>query len=208
MKEKPIIVRLAEFLSGYSTTSKEFEETLHKLKSLALSLNKDLDYYKSKTSELSSKIDGLDIMLNEKIRIVDNLNEQLRVALNNYQQLNSNYDMLGKENKALSNKHNILIGYIISGIQSIEIFSDAAFSKEQVIKSLYIQFEQFLSALDIEIYENLEGRINPQFHKIEATHYSEDITKEGYISKSLGKGFRIGDKCIKEQPVEIFTHTI
>lgn len=215
MKEKPFIVQLAEFLSGYSGTSKERDETLRHLQERAKSLNEELYLYKSKADEQSAKvveagqqIEHLENTIQEKDQKIGNLTEQLRTISDQYQKSLERCNTLSKDIEKLSNKQNVLVGYIMSGIQNSEIFSAETFPKAQVIQFLNAQLEQLLSALDIEIYEDVDVHVDPLFHKIEATKHCDNAAKEGYISRSLGKGFRIGGKCIQEQPVEIYTHNI
>lgn len=215
MKEKPFIVQLAEFLSGYSGTSEKLDETLRNLQEKAKSLNQELCSYKAQSEELSAKIIGLN-QANERLeksiakknKEIEVLSGQLVKASAEQKETDERCNNLNNALQSVSGKHNVLVGYIISAIQNSEIFSAASFSKEQVIQFLNAQLEQLLSALDIEIYEDKDIHVNPVFHRIEATQYCEDITKEGIISRSLGKGFRVGNKCIQEQPVEIFTHNI
>lgn len=215
MKEKPLIVQLAEFLSGYSGTSKELDETLRYLQERTKSLNEELCLYKSKADEHSAKvieagqqIEHLENTIQEKDQKIGNLIEQLRTISDQYQKSLERCSTLSKDIELLSSKQNVLVGYIMSDIQNSEIFSAETFSKAQVIQFLNALLEQLLSALDIEIYEDVDVHVNPLFHKIEATKHCHDAAKEGYISRSLGKGFRVGDKCIQEQPVEIYTHNI
>lgn len=215
MKEKPFIVQLAEFLSGYSGTSKELDEKLCHLQEQAKSLNKELCLYKSnsqkqsvKIVEATHRIEYLEKLIQDKNQEIGNLTEQLSILTDRYQKKLDRYNTLNNEVELLSRRQNVLVGYIISGIQNSEIFSAETFSKDQVIHFLNTQLELLLSALDIEIYEDIDIHVNPIFHKIETTKHCDDITKDGFISKSLGKGFRIGDKCIQEQPVEIYTYNI
>ena len=209
MKEKPFIVQLAEFLSGYSGTSKELDETLHNLQERAKSLNEELCSYKSQSKELSNnlqesqqKVEDLEQILEKKELEIEHLSAEICSASDQHKIDEERCYKLSKDLETISDKQNILVGYIMSAIQNSEIFSGASFTKEQVIQFLNAQLEQLLSTLDIDIH------VNPLFHKIEATQYCEDVTKEGLIYRSLGKGFRIGEKCIQEQPVEIFTHNL
>lgn len=213
MREKPFIVQLAEFLSGYTGTSNELDETLRRLKERAKSLNEELDSYKSKCKELTdwnseaeNKIKNLESSLKEKNQEVETLSERLYAATEQLKEALEKSDALNQDLERMSDKQNELVGYIMSAMQNSEIFSGKSFSKEQVIQFLNTQLEQLLSALDIESFEDINIPVSPLFHKIEATQYTEDIAKEGLISKSFGKGFKIGEKCIQEQPVEIFTH--
>lgn len=215
MKEKPYIVQLAEFLSGYSGSSKEQDETLRHLQARAKALNEELRTYKSeceklngRISETEDKIGGLENLLQEKNQEIDTLSKQLYESTDQLKKVLERYNTLSKDLEIMSDKQNTIVGYIMSAIQNSEIFSGSSFSKEQVIQFLNTQLEQLLSVLDIEIYEDINVPLNPLFHKIEATQYTEEITKEGLISKSFGKGFRIGERCIQEQPVEIFTHNL
>lgn len=215
MREKPFIVQLAEFLSGYTGTSKEQDETLRRLQERAKSLNEELDSYKSKCKELTdwnsqveNKIKNLESSLKEKNQEVGTLTERLYAATEQLKEALEKSDALNQDLERMSDKQNEFVGYIMSAMQNSEIFSDESFSKEQVIQFLNTQLEQLLSALDIEVFEDINIPVSPLFHKIEATQYTEDIAKEGLISKSLGKGFKIGEKCIQEQPVEIFTHNL
>lgn len=215
MREKPFIVQLAEFLSGYTGTSKEQDETLRRLQERAKSLNEELDSYKSKCKELTdwnsqveNKIKNLESSLKEKNQEVGTLTERLYAATEQLKEALEKSDALNQDLERMSDKQNEFVGYIMSAMQNSEIFSDESFSKEQVIQFLNTQLEQLLSALDIEVFEDINIPVTPLFHKIEATQYTEDIAKEGLISKSLGKGFKIGEKCIQEQPVEIFTHNL
>ena len=213
MREKPLIVQLAEFLSGYTGTSNELDETLRRLQERAKSLNEELDSYKSKCKELTdwnseaeNKIKNLESSLKEKNQEVETLSERLYAATEQLKEALEISDALNQDLERMSDKQNELVGYIMSAMQNSEIFSGKSFSKEQVIQFLNTQLEQLLSALDIESFEDINIPVSPLFHKIEATQYTEDIAKEGLISKSFGKGFKIGEKCIQEQPVEIFTH--
>lgn len=215
MKEKPFIVQLAEFISGYSGTSKELDETLHNLQARAKSLNEELCSYKSqskellnKVQELQQKVDNLEQTIEKKNIEIEHLSTEICSASEQHKIDEERCNKLSKDLESISDKQNILVGYIMSAIQNSEIFSDASFTKEQVIQFLNAQLEQLLSTLDIETFEDINIHVNPLFHKIEATQYCEDVTKEGLISRSLGKGFRIGEKCIQEQPVEIFTHNL
>lgn len=215
MKEKPFIVQLAEFLSGYSGTSKELDETLRNLQEKAESLNEELCSHKAQSAELSDQllktkhtIESLEQSLQKKNIEIDNLSNKLSIASEQHKKDEEKCDKLGKELEIIISKQNTIVGYIMSAIQNSEIFLGVSFSKEQAIQFFNAQLEQFLSVLDIETFEDINILVNPLFHKIEATQYCEDSSKEGLISKSLGKGFRIGEKCIQEQPVEIFTHNL
>lgn len=215
MKEKPFIVQLAEFLSDYSGTSKELDENLHNLQERAKSLNEELCSYKSQLAVLSEQVldanqnvERLEKSLQEKNQEIDSLSKELCIASAQHEKDEEICNRLSKDLEIILDKQNLLIGYIMSSIQNSEIFSGASFSKEQVIQFLNTQLEQLLSTLDIETFEDINIHVNPLFHKIEATQYCEDASKEGLISRSLGKGFRIGEKCIQEQPVEIFTHNL
>ncbi len=212
-KEKTFIIKLADFFRRYFGASKRAEEEIHNLHERAKTHNEELEFYKSNNNDLFNqleiskrKLDDLTIALQKKNKTIDNLICQLSHVTTQCNKLQEQNTSLKKENDKLTNLHNQVIGFIISGIQNSEIFDDNTFSKEQVILFLNNQFEQLLSVLDIEMYEDVNIHINPMFHKIEKTQYCEDITKEGYISKSLRKGFRIGDKCIQEQLVEIYSH--
>lgn len=215
MKEKPFIVQLAEFLSGYSGNSKELDETLINLRNKAEALNEELNIYKTQSEEFSAKvfkkqqeIERLEDTIKAHSNKLEILSDQLNLATENNKNLEDKCATLNHTLEFVSDKQNILVGYIMSAIQNSEIFSGELFSKEQVIQFLNAQFEQLLSTLDIEVFEDSNIPVNPVFHKIEATLYCDDITKEGFISRSLGKGFRSGQKCIQEQPVEIYTHNV
>jgi chromosome segregation ATPase len=215
MKDKPFIVQFAEFISGYSSSSKEQDEALRKLEEQARILSRELDSYKTKSKDLSVNLTNAERMvsfLNEKLleksNAIDSLKEQLGKATGLIDEFKIQCKQLNEANTLLSSQQNTLVGNIISGIQNSELFLGDFFSKEQVILFLNTQLEQMLQALGINVYEDIGIPVNPLFHKIEATKFCEDISKEGVISKSLGKGFRSGDKCIQEQPVEIYTHNI
>lgn len=215
MKNKPFIVQFAEFISGYSSSSREQEEALRNLEEQAKILIGELDSYKAKTKDLSVNLTNAEKMnsslkesLLEKSNIIDSLKEQLKEASELIDGFKIQSEQLNEANTLLSSQQNTLVGNIISGIQNSELFFGDLFSKEQVIQFLNIQLEQLLQTMGIGIFEDIDIPVNPLFHKIEATTFCEDISKEGVISKSLGKGFRIGDKCIQEQPVEIYTHYI
>lgn len=215
MKEKPLIVRVAESVSGYADTSKELVDALREAHERVKSLSDELRSKKSECRELTDriaeaddKIKGLETSLREKDLEIDTLSKKLHAATERLEKALERSDALSQDLERVSDKQNELVGYIMSAIQNSEIFSGTSFSKEQVIQFLNIQFEQLLSVLDIDVYEDIDIPVNPLLHKIVATQYTEDIAKEGIISKSLGKGFRMGEKCIQEQPVEILTHNL
>ena len=215
MKEKPFIVQFAEFISGYSSSSREQEETLRKLEVQAKNLIRELDLYKAKSKDLSVNLTNAEKMVRslnesllEKSNTIDSLKEKLKETSELIDKFNIKCEKLNEANTRLSSQHNTLVGNIISGIQNSELFLGELFSKEQVIQFLNTQLEQLLQTMGIRVFEDIDIPVNPLFHKIEATKFCEDISKEGVISKSLGKGFRIEDKCIQEQPVEIYTHNI
>lgn len=215
MKDKPFIVQFAEFISGYSSSSKEQDEALRKLEEQASILSSELVSYKTKSKDLSINLTNAEKMVSflnesllEKSNAIDSLKEQLGKATGLIDEFKIQCKQLNEANALLSSQQNTLVGNIISGIQNSELFLGDLFSKEQVILFLNTQLEQMLQALGINVYEDIDIPVNPLFHKIEATKFCEDISKDGVISKSFGKGFRIGDKCIQEQPVEIYTHNI
>jgi molecular chaperone GrpE (heat shock protein) len=215
MREKPFIVQFAEFISGYSSSSREQEEALCKLEGQAKNLIRELDSYKAKSKDLSTNLTNAEKMVSslnesllEKSNTIDSLKEKLKEASELIDGFKIQCEKLNEANTLLSSQQNNLVGNIISGIQNSELFLGDLFSKEQVIQFLNTQLEQLLQTMGISVFEDIDIPVNPLFHKIEATTFCEDISKEGFISKSLGKGFRIEGKCIQEQPVEIYTHNI
>lgn len=134
MKDKPFIVQFAEFISGYSSSSKEQDEALRKLEEQARILSRELDSYKTKSKDLSVNLTNAERMvsfLNEKLleksNAIDSLKEQLGKATGLIDEFKIQCKQLNEANTLLSSQQNTLVGNIISEFKtvncSLEIFS-------------------------------------------------------------------------------------
>ncbi len=93
---------------------------------------------------------------------------------------------------------------IINCLQGSELFEAEFIDKSKVLKYFETQLTAILKSLGIEVYEDYGVPFNPTFHKIEATTPSPQKEMVGRISQSLGRGYRYGEYCIIEQPVEVY----
>lgn len=93
---------------------------------------------------------------------------------------------------------------IINCLQGSELFEAEFIDKSKVLKYFETQLTAILKSLGIDVYEDCGVPFNSTFHKIEATTPSPQKELVGRISQSLGRGYRYGEYCIVEQPVEVY----
>lgn len=113
-------------------------------------------------------------------------------------------DSLKKELANQSANLKDIVDNVIYCLQHSEFLEDDSYEKKEVIGFFNKHIEQILAKVGIEVFEDVEGPVNPVFHKIVASANTDIAAQKGTISRSLGKGFRIGDKCVVEQLVEIY----
>lgn len=191
---KPFLVRLAEVLCGYEDNS---EELALQVQSLSVEMKEAKEKNKSMVHE-KTKMEN-DLL--GKISSFQEKNERMSKELN---EISQNLTRKQTELLSLRNNTRLIVDDLISCIQNSEILLSSTFSKEKVMEYFINQLENAIGIFGIAVFEDVGIPANPIFHKIVATVPCEDSSKIGIISRSLSKGFRLKDKCIIEQQVEIY----
>lgn len=196
-----------EFFSKKKDSAKGLEQEIQRLENAIAGLEDELRSEKNKSSECED-VKNLNKELSEKNQelIVKNqeLTENNTLLTSQISLLQKNFQTCQSELSKQSGHIKELVDNLIYCLQHSEVLIDESYKKENVIDYFFNQIEQILSVVGIEAYEDKIGPVNSVFHKIVSTVETEDDQKKGTISRSLGKGFRIGEKCIIEQNVEIF----
>lgn len=210
-KSKPLLVQLAEAFCGYSDNSEIMAGKIRQLIQEAESLSTNLDNAQAENKELKSNNSQLQ---SENTRLKDELSDTNGELINLRQQNKRiSEDLIQKteeanrfhiELSALKNNIKTIVDNLIACLQYCEILDSPTFSKEKVMEFFCNQLENAIGVFGISVFEDVDVPVNPSFHKIVAITPSEDGSKVGYISRSLGKGFRAGEKCIVEQQVEVY----
>lgn len=210
-KSKPLLVLLAEAICGYSDNSEIMAGKIQQLIQEAESFSVNLDdaqvenkKLKSNNSQLQSENTRLkDELSNTKDELV-NLRQQNKRLSEDLIQKTKEANRFHIELSALKNNVKTIVDNLIACLQNCEILAPPTFSKEKVMEFFCNQLENVIGIFGISVFEDVDVPVNPSFHKIVAITPSEDGSKVGYISRSLGKGFRAGEKCIVEQQVEVY----
>lgn len=210
-KNKPLLVRLAEAICGYSDTSEIMAGKIQQLIQEAESLSANLDNaqtaneeLKSENSLLQAENTRLKNELSHKEGELSNLRPQNKPLSEDLTQKTEEADRFHKELSDLKNNVKTIVDNLIACLQYCEILDSPTFSKEKVMEFFCNQLENAIGVFGISVFEDVDVPVNSSFHKIVAITPSEDGSKIGYISRSLGKGFRTGEKCIVEQQVEVY----
>lgn len=147
----------------------------------------------------------------DKIQSSNNsLIEENRVLTTKKQDLENNCISLREELSITRQKNvddsNRTIGIIIECLQGSEIMNLTQDNAQHVSKYYSGYLINILSELGVDLIEDCGVHFNPQLHRVEAIVYTDNIELSGIISKSLGSGFRRGDICLIEQPVEVYKY--
>ena len=214
-EDKPLIVRWAEgvanLLWGYSDKSEQMAEQIQRLMQDAESFSEILDKVqvenrklKALNEDLQSKNDYLERELSQIKKKLDDWEKQNKELSESLKQKAEELDRSRGELSTLEHKTKDIVGNLIFCLQNSEILMPPTFSKEKVMEFFNKQLEKAIGIFGVSVFEDVDGPVNSSFHRIVATTPSKDASMVGCISRSLGKGFRLGEKCIVEQQVEIY----
>lgn len=211
-RRKPYLVRLAELICGCTDESTRLYHDLQQIINEAPNLNSELETSKAIVSSLKDEIrhsSEVAIELQSKIDSLETRNTELGQLINSQKveigSLRDGNTSLRRKLDNLNSQTKKIVEGLISCIKNSEILSTPVFDKEKSISFFSTQVEKVLTdVIGISIYEDIDLPFNPTFHKIVSTTPTEDSSKIGFIARSFSKGFRLGDKCIQEQQVEIY----
>ncbi len=99
-----------------------------------------------------------------------------------------------------------IVGTIIECIQNATVLDSEIVEKTQVMKYFNNHLINILSNMGIRPIDDIGIPANPQFHRIENIVDTDVPEQSGIISQSFGIGFKKGDDCIVEQPVEVYKY--
>lgn len=187
--------------------SKGLEQEIERLENAITTLEDELRSEKNKSSEFENvKKANKDLCeKNQELTVINQeLTESNTSLISQFSILQNNYLTCQSDLSKQSGQIKELVDNLIYCLQHSEVLIDESYNKENVMDYFFNQIENTLSVAGIEAYEDKIGPVNSVFHKIVSTIETADDQKKGTISRSLGKGFRIGEKCIIEQNVEIF----
>lgn len=119
------------------------------------------------------------------------------------QTLSDNLNDLRQKTKEDSD---FVVGAIIECFQNATVLDSEIVEKTQVMKYFNNQLIKILSNMGIMPIDDMGIPANPQFHRIENIVDTDVPEQSGIISQSFGIGFKKGDDCIVEQPVEVYKY--
>lgn len=175
---------------------KQCEEQLKQAEESLSSLRIDLEAQKEELR-----------LAKEQNAALQNENQILRNTVNNMaarcQTLSDNIDVLRQKAKEDSD---CVIEAVIECIQNATALDSETVEKAQVMKYFNNQLIKVLSNMGIVPIDDIGIPANPQFHRIVNIVITDVQEKSGIISQSFGIGFKKGDDCIVEQPVEVYKY--
>lgn len=188
-EDSAIIENLKESLKQCEEQRKQAEESL-------LSLRRDYEDSKEElrlTKEQNKFLHDENQVLNNKVNSL----------VTRCQTLSDNLNDLRQKTEEDSD---FVIGTIIECLQNAIVLDSETVGKTQVMKYFNSQLMKILSNMGIIPINDKGIPANPQFHRIENIVDTDIPEQSGIISQSLGIGFKKGDDCIVEQPVEVYKY--
>ena len=188
-EDSAIIENLKESLKQCEEQRKQTEESLSSLK-------KDHEVWKDElrlTKERNKFLHDENQVLSNKVNSLETRCQTLSDNLHDLRQ------------KAQEDS-DFVVGTIIECLQNATVLDSETVGKTQVMKYFNNQLIKILSNMGITPIDDMGIPANPQFHRIENIVETDVPGQSGIISQSFGIGFKKGDDCIVEQPVELYMY--
>lgn len=184
-----IIENLKESLKQCKEQLKQAEESLFLLRTDYEFQNDELRLAKEQNKFLHDE----NQVLSNKVNCLETRCQNLSDELNDMRQKN-------KEDS------DFVIGTVIECLKNATVLDSETIEKTQVMKYFNNQLIKILSNMGIIPINDMGIPANPQFHRIENVIDTDVPELSGIISQSFGIGFKKGDDCIVEQPVEVYKY--
>lgn len=162
-------------------------------------LEHQLDQLKDTVREKESEIESLRSTLNKEAEEKQLLSEKLDTLTENNTKLNDGI-------KKLSNQLSSLAENLISSADYIEISSLKQLSSEIVLRNMDMQIGQLLQEIGISSMSEIGIPFDNKVHKVVTIQETDDPSKNNIIAESLGRGYRRGEQCIREQEVIVYKY--
>lgn len=204
-KKKPLLVKLAESLTGYVDDTLKLREQVTLLVHEAKITSQELETCKKITQDSRTEIEKLQkekvqchLLLENKEKVLAETQEKLKLYSDKCAVIQKDLELKrGNENK--------FIDTMILLLQRSNLIKNTdSFDKKKSIAFFVFQIENLLEEMGIIPFEDIGIPVNPAFHKIVDSEKTEDTLLIGQISKSVRRGFKMGDKCVIEQEVVIY----
>lgn len=188
-EDSAIIENLKESLKQCEEQLKQAEKSLSLLKTIYESQNDELRLAKEQNKFLHDE----NQVLSNKVNCLETRCQNLSDDLNDMRQKNKEYS-------------DFVIGIVIECLQNATVLDAETIEKTQVMKYFNNQLIKILSNMGITPIDDIGIPANPRLHRIENIVDTDVPEQSGIISQSFGIGFKKGDDCIVEQPVEVYKY--
>lgn len=188
-EDSAIIENLKESLKQCEEQLKQAEESLSLLRTNYEFQNDELRLAKEQNKFLHDE----NQVLSNKVNCLETRCQNLSDDLNDMRQKN-------KEDS------DFVICTVIECLKNATVLDSKTIEKTQVMKYFNNQLIKILSNMGITPIDDIGIPANPRLHRIENIVDTDVPEQSGIISQSFGIGFKKGDDCIVEQPVEVYKY--
>lgn len=176
-------------------------------------INEQTDNRPRPQSASSAELD----VAKEKIKQIENELNQANKSITALQQdLLEKDELIQTANETIAKykteiqKQGKSISAMTESAMSSAVYLETAGYKRQtadiILQNMEQQIEHLLSTVEITPVSGVGMPFDNQFQKIITIQETDDPSKNNVVAESLGKGFRKGDQCLKEQEVVIYQY--
>lgn len=154
---------------------------------------------------------------NKKIIKLQNELEQAKESIMSFEQrlsekdakIQSANETIAQQKDDIQNQSTTISNLVESTISSAVYVETAGYKHQTsdiILQNLEQQLEHLLSLVGITPMTEIGLPFDNRFQKIITIQETDDPTKNNIVVETLGKGFRKGDLCLKEQEVVIYQY--
>lgn len=204
-KKKPLLVKLAESLTGYVDDTLKLREQVTLLVHEAKIISKELETCQKTIEDSRTKIEKLQEEKMQCNLLLQNKEKELAETEGKLKLYSDKCAVIQKDLEFKRDNEKKFVDTMITSLQRSNLIRNTdSFDKNKSIAFFTFQIESLLEEMGIIPFEDIGIPVNPAFHKIVDSEKTEDSLLIGQISKSVRRGFKMGDKCVTEQEVVIY----
>lgn len=155
---------------------------------------------------LRERISQLEGELHKMNSIIEEKETQIRSLNNSNTSLSEENVEIRSAVSKLKGLFSILSDELISSSDYIETAKIKGLTAETVCLHMESQIDQSLQKIGISSLAETGKTFDNRFQRIVTIQETDDCSKNNIVAESLGKGYRQGDYCIREQDVIVYKY--